>query len=216
MEKAGKLTAMSAVTKNDCAHEQDSASNRKAICVKRGGRRSLEKKLDCSDASVHETDGRLVVSDGAKQRLDDELKMLQIHAGMGSGVTVEWQPGVADYDTDEGKLAEIVRGNTIFVFSSSLGDAIKLVRHGFLEWILNQHARLNLRLINQLISLYEQQQYERKEKTIDALLKMLQHVQTPHASNEADGKRQDTGNVENGGERTENVLATSGERTKNA
>ena len=207
---------MSAQIKNDCAYGQGSASNRKAIRVKRGNSASLEKKLDCLGASAKETDGRLSLSDVAKQRLDNELKMLQTKAGIGLEVIVEWRPGAADCDGDGRRLAEIVRGNTIFIFSSSLGDAIKLVHHGFLEWILNQHTRPYIRLINQLISLHEQQQYEHKEKTIEALLRMLQHMQIPYTSEEADGKKQDTGNDENGGESTENMPRTYGERKKNA
>jgi hypothetical protein len=108
-----------------------------------------------------------------KQKLDSELKMLQNKSGIGYEVTVKWQPGAAEFGTGGRKLAEIVQGDTIFIFSTNLEEAISLVRHGFLEWLLNRQTRPYLRLINKLITLYEEQQYERKEKVIEALLNLL-------------------------------------------
>ena len=116
---------------------------------------------------------KMNASDIVKRQLDSELKMLQSKAGIGYEVTVEWQPGATDYGAGGRKLAEIVRDDTIFIFARNLEEAITLVRHGFLEWILNQHTRPYLRLINTLITLHEEQQYERKEKVIEALLKMF-------------------------------------------
>jgi len=92
---------------------------------------------------------------------------------MGYEVTVDWQPAITEYGDRDRKLAEIVRGDTIIVFSPNLEEALKLVRHGFLEWILNQHTQPYLRLINKLTTLHEDQQYERKEKIIDALAQFI-------------------------------------------
>jgi hypothetical protein len=116
---------------------------------------------------------KMNASDDIKRQLDSELKMLQNKVSTGYEVTVEWQPGATEFGAGGKKLAEIVRGDTIFIFSGNLDEAISLVRHGFLEWILNQHTRPYLRLINKLITLQEEQQYERKEKIIEALLKLL-------------------------------------------
>jgi hypothetical protein len=112
-------------------------------------------------------------SDATKQRLDGELKLLQNKTGIGQEVTVEWQPGAMEYGAGGRKLAEIVRDDTIFIFSSNLEEALRLVRHGFLEWILNQYTRPYLRLANKLITLFEEQQYERKETVIDGLVNLL-------------------------------------------
>jgi hypothetical protein len=116
---------------------------------------------------------KMNASDDVKRQLDSELKMLQSKAGIGYEVTVEWQPGATEFGVGGRKLAEIVRGDTIFIFSGNLEEARTLVRHGFLEWILNQHTRPYLRLINKLITFHEEQQYERKEKVIEALLNLL-------------------------------------------
>jgi hypothetical protein len=112
-------------------------------------------------------------SDHIKQKLDAELRLLQNKTGIGFEVTMEWRPGAVEYGSSGRKLAEIVRGDIIYIFSNNLEEAINLVRHGFLEWILNQHTRPYLALINKLISLYEEMQYERKETIIEALLNLF-------------------------------------------
>jgi hypothetical protein len=116
---------------------------------------------------------RTSTSDSVKQTLDSELRRLQNKSHIGHEVTVKWQPRTIEYGADGRKLAEIVRGDTIFIFSSNLEESIKLLRHGFMEWILSQHTKPYLRLINKLITLYEEQQYEQKEKTIEALLNLF-------------------------------------------
>ena len=70
-------------------------------------------------------------------------------------------------------LAEEVVNDTIFIYTESLQEALELVRHGFAEWILNQHSRPYRQLINKLITLFEEQQYERKEKTVEAIERLL-------------------------------------------
>lgn len=70
-------------------------------------------------------------------------------------------------------LEEEVVNDTIFIYTESFQEALDLVRHGFVEWILNQHTKPYRQLINKLITLFEDQQYERKEKTIKAIEKLL-------------------------------------------
>jgi hypothetical protein len=98
-------------------------------------------------------------SDSVKQQIDSELKRLQNKSHIGHEVTVQWQPSATEYGTDGRKLAEIVKGDTIFIFSSNIEESIKLLRHGFMEWILGQHTKLYLRLVKKLIPLFEEQQY---------------------------------------------------------
>jgi hypothetical protein len=116
---------------------------------------------------------RTSASEGVKQQLDSELRQLQNKSHMGHEVTVQWQPSAIEYGADGRKLTEIVTGDTIFIFSSNLEESMKLLRHGFMEWVLSQHTKPYLRLINKLITLYEEQQYLQKEKTIEALLNLF-------------------------------------------
>jgi hypothetical protein len=87
-------------------------------------------------------------------------------------VTVEWLPGRIKYHNGK-RLAEEVVGDTIFIYSENPQKVIELVRHGFAEWLLNQHTKPYRQLINKLITLFEEQQYENKEKIIEALTKLI-------------------------------------------
>jgi len=48
-----------------------------------------------------------------------------------------------------------------------------LMRHGFVEWILNQHTKPYKQLVNKLITLFEEQQYQRKEQIVETLVDLL-------------------------------------------
>lgn len=52
-------------------------------------------------------------------------------------------------------------------------EATYLLAHGFSEWLLNRHTRNYRLLISKLIELFEEIQYEEKEKVIDAITKLL-------------------------------------------
>ena len=107
------------------------------------------------------------------RKLVMELHRLQRSTRIGYEVALEWLPGKVKYYNGK-QLAEEVVGDTILIYTEELTNAIELVRHGFAEWILNQHTRPYRRLINKLITLFEEQQYEKKERTINALEKLLQ------------------------------------------
>ena len=107
-----------------------------------------------------------------QKRLNDELERLKQELGIGHEVRVEWSSGVARYHNGR-RLLEEVKGNTIFIYSKNHDEVLDLLRHGFAEWLLNQHARPYLQLINNLITIFEQLQYERKERIIEALTKLM-------------------------------------------
>lgn len=109
--------------------------------------------------------------------LVSELKKLQQHASIGYEVRVEWLPGEVKYNNGK-QLAEEVIGDTILIYSENPKKVIELVFHGFAEWLLNQNTRPYRQLVNLLITLFEQQQYERKEKIIEALAKLMTPVRS--------------------------------------
>ena len=106
------------------------------------------------------------------QALEDELKRLQQQASLGHEVKVEWLPGQAEYCGGK-KLAEKVNDNTIYIYSEEPEETIKLLRHGFVEWMLSQHTKPYMQLVNKLITLFEEQQYQRKERIAEALTRFL-------------------------------------------
>ena len=91
---------------------------------------------------------------------------------MGYEVKVQLLPGAVKYKNGK-LLAEEVVNDTIFIYTENFQEALELVRHGFAEWILNQHTKPYRQLINKLITLFEEQQYERKEKTVEAIERLL-------------------------------------------
>jgi hypothetical protein len=91
---------------------------------------------------------------------------------MGFEVEVIWLPGADKYRNGR-QLAEEVKGNTIFVYASNTQEALELVSHGFVEWILDQHTRPYRQLANSLIMLFEDLQYDRKERLVEALARLL-------------------------------------------
>ena len=93
-------------------------------------------------------------------------------ACFGYEVQVLWLPGTVKYHGEK-QLAEEVVGNTILIYTEEPQKAIGLVSHGFTEWILNQHSKPYMQLINKLITLFEEQQYERKEKITAAMERLF-------------------------------------------
>lgn len=91
---------------------------------------------------------------------------------LGYEINLEWIPGFVKYQNGK-QLAEEVVDDTIFIYTKNLEESLELVRHGFAEWILNQHTRPHRQLINKLITLFEEQQYEKKEKTVEAIERLL-------------------------------------------
>ena len=107
-----------------------------------------------------------------RQALEKELHHLQQRMCIGYEVTAKWLPGTIKHHNGK-QLAEEVIGNTILIYVENPQKAIELVRHGFLEWMLNQDTRPYRQLINKLVTLFEELQYERKEGIIRALEKLL-------------------------------------------
>jgi hypothetical protein len=77
------------------------------------------------------------------------------------------------------RLAEEVKGDTILVYAEDEEEALELVRHGFAEWLLNQHTRKYRMLINKLIELFEEIHYREKEKLIEAITKLIANQTKP-------------------------------------
>jgi hypothetical protein len=107
-----------------------------------------------------------------EEKLADELDRLKRMVDMGYEVEVKWLPGTPIHRHGK-RLAEEVKGDTILVYAEDEDEALGLVRHGFAEWLLNQHTRKYRMLINKLIELFEEIQYEEKEKIIEAITKLM-------------------------------------------
>ncbi|MGB9672493.1 MAG: hypothetical protein ACPLZY_05040 [Candidatus Norongarragalinales archaeon] len=105
-------------------------------------------------------------------RLRQELERLKRLLGVGNEVEVKWLPHTLKLKDGKQLLEEVV-GNTIIIYAEKQDEAVKLLHHGFAEWLLNQHTKRYRLLINKLIELFEQIQYEEKEKIADAITNLL-------------------------------------------
>ncbi len=107
------------------------------------------------------------------QILEAELERLKQKARMGLEINLEWSPGIVRHKNGK-QLLEEVRGDTIFIYVKDPAEAMPLLTHAFIEWLLNQNTKRYRLLINKLIEVFEQIQYDQKEKIIEAIAKFIE------------------------------------------
>ena len=112
------------------------------------------------------------LKNSVEMKLVEELELLKNEMGMGHEVQVKWFPGAIKFKNGK-QLEEEVIGDTILIYTNNEKHAKELLAHGFAEWLLNQHTKRYRLLINKLIELFEQIQYEEKEKIADAITNLL-------------------------------------------
>ena len=74
------------------------------------------------------------------QILEAELERLKLKTGMGVELKLEWSPGIVKQKSGK-QLLEEVRGDTIFIYVKDLDEAMPLLTHAFIEWLLNQNTK---------------------------------------------------------------------------
>jgi hypothetical protein len=106
-----------------------------------------------------------------------ELERLKQLTGVAVNLDVVWLPGVRrSTKSRKGRrlLEEVVPAeHAIYVYEKNPDVAKELLRHGFAEWLLNEHARPYRRLLNRVIEQFEELQYERKEHLVEALVRLM-------------------------------------------
>jgi len=106
-------------------------------------------------------------------KLRKQLERLKQRVGMGYEVEVLWLPKTVRYRNGK-ELLEEVKDHVIYIYAEDPGEAEKLLTHGFAEWLLNRHTKRYRLLINKLIEVFEQIQYEEKERLVDAIAKLME------------------------------------------
>jgi len=93
-------------------------------------------------------------------RPETELDHFRHKFQMGQELKLQWMP-------KNGPKSGEVTGTTIRIYEAK---ALDTLRHEFIEYLLiNELVAPYKRLINQLISLFEEEMYDRKEKLIERL-----------------------------------------------
>ena len=101
-------------------------------------------------------------------QLDQELSKLKSKFHMVHELKVKWFP-----NPDSKKSGEVI-GKTIYIYEEDEAKALDTLRHEYLEYILTYELIAPYKkLVNKLISLFEEGMYERKKKLIEKLLKAI-------------------------------------------
>jgi len=99
--------------------------------------------------------------------LEKELERLKHKLQVGYELKVIWIP-------DNGsKLAGEVRGDAIFVYDATEGEALETLRHEFLDYAVSKVIEPYREVTNKLILLINEDAYKEKEKLVEALSQLL-------------------------------------------
>ena len=99
--------------------------------------------------------------------LKEELERLKARAGIKTEFKVVWSP-----KADSKKEGEVV-GDTIFVYSIDVDEALQTLRHEFVDTVVSSAIQPYLKLINVLLSAISEDAYKKKEDVVEKLLKLL-------------------------------------------
>lgn len=98
------------------------------------------------------------------QQLKTELIHLKQKFGMGQELKLEWMP-------KNGPMSGEVSGGSIYIYEANEAKALDTLRHEFVEYILmNELVAPYKRLVNKLITVFEEEMYDRKERLVERFL----------------------------------------------
>jgi hypothetical protein len=111
--------------------------------------------------------GRPKLSRSFRKRLEAELQWLKRVSGMGFELRVVWDPRT------DGSVSGEVKNNAVFVYDVDVEEAVDTLRHEFIDYCFSQAIEPYRQLLNQLILAINREGYERKERVVDGLVKLL-------------------------------------------
>ncbi|MFH0748845.1 MAG: hypothetical protein V1915_02850 [Candidatus Bathyarchaeota archaeon] len=97
---------------------------------------------------------------GTQQRLEKELERLKSKFGLAGHLSVVWDPRPSSEE-----VHGMVRNSTIFVFDTELEEALRTLKHEFIEYILTQEF-LEPRL-------FEAKAHRRADALVDIIARLL-------------------------------------------
>jgi len=106
-----------------------------------------------------------IVNKNSEARLKRELERFKKKFQMAYELKVQWFPNGNNKKSGE------VLGTTIYIYEENEIKALDTIKHEFIEYILTYELVVPYKkLVNKLITLFEEEMYERKEKLIDKLM----------------------------------------------
>ena len=100
-------------------------------------------------------------------QLEAELERLKRLSGLGFELKVVWEP------SHEGALSGDVKNGLIHVYELDGEKALEILRHEFLDYCISRAIQPYKEVTNRLIHMVNDDAYRRKEKIVEALVKLL-------------------------------------------
>lgn len=100
-------------------------------------------------------------------RLEEELERLKALLEIGYELEVVHLPDPTS------RLAGEVKGSKIFIYEDDEKKAVEALRHEFLDYLVSQAIEPYRFVANGLIRMLNEIAYKKKEKVVEALLKLL-------------------------------------------
>lgn len=101
------------------------------------------------------------------RRLEAELQRLKKLSGLGFELRVVWEP------SPDKALSGEVKNNSIYVYEVDAKKAVETLRHEFLDYCISQAIQPYKEVTNMLIRMVNDDAYRRKERIVEALVKLL-------------------------------------------
>ena len=105
---------------------------------------------------------------GTQERLEEEFKMMQRKLKLSLDLRVVWVPNT---DSD---LSGEVKGRDVLIYEASEDKALNTLRHEVLDYCVSQTIEPYKELVNNLIKMINKDAYKRKEKVVEALLRLIE------------------------------------------
>ena len=102
-----------------------------------------------------------------QKKLEGELKKLKENTEMSYELTVKWLPGSSE------KLSGEVKGDIIYIYETDEEEAMKTLKHEFLDYAISQVLMPYKEVTNKLISQINEDAYRRKERLVEAFNRIL-------------------------------------------
>ena len=101
------------------------------------------------------------------QRLEAELERLKRFSGLGLELNLVWKPN------SDGALSGEVKNSSVYVYEVDAKKAVDTLRHEFLDYCVSQAIQPYKEVTNRLIRMINEDAYRRKERIVEALVKLL-------------------------------------------
>lgn len=103
------------------------------------------------------------------RKMESELKRLKRTLGMGHELRLKWLPGQVKHHRGR-RISGEVLDEVIYIYDESEPRALTTLKHEFIEYILTIGFTASYkRMINTLISAFEEEMYQRKEWVVKRL-----------------------------------------------